>query len=96
MDIDAADSVELVRRLRKGNPTQRPNLLVDCQHLRCLRTRGVSFLVSRLLLTRTAGAELLLYNVGPTLLRALQLLQLQQLFRIWPASATPSGQQTLV
>ncbi|MBC6698544.1 STAS domain-containing protein [Hymenobacter puniceus] len=86
VDVNLADPVEVVRSLRKRNPTERPNLLIDCQQLRCLRTRGVSFLVSQLLLARAAGAELLLYNVGPTLLRVLQLLQLQQLFRIWPAT----------
>jgi anti-anti-sigma regulatory factor len=95
VDVDAADPVALVRRLRKANPDQRPNLLVDCQQLRCLRTHGVSYLVSRLLLTRAAGADLLLYNVGPSLLRSLKLLQLHQLFRIWPVSAQAARQNAL-
>jgi len=97
VDINTTDPVQLARRLQAtADPNQRPCLLIDCQRLRCLRTRGVSFLVSQLLLTRAAGADVLLYNVGPMLERALRLLRLDQLFHLRPApSQGLSGQHGL-
>lgn len=83
VDLNATDPVELARRLHRTNASQRACLLIDCQSLRCLRTRGVSFLASQLLSTRAAGADIVLYNVGPVLYRALRLLNLHQLFTLW-------------
>ena len=93
VDVNTADPVQLARRLNSvaTDDSERPCLLIDCQQLRCLRTRGVSFLVSQLLLTRAAGADVLLYNVGPVLERVLRLLRVDQLFQLWPAAATAPG-----
>ncbi|UOG73086.1 hypothetical protein MTX78_13225 [Hymenobacter tibetensis] len=85
IDLNHTDPVRLAGRLYKSNPEQRPQLLIDCQHLECVRTRGVSYLASQLLLTRQAGADILLYNVDAVLCRALRLLQLHQIFRVVPA-----------
>ena len=93
VDINTTDPVQLARRLHATDPNQRPCLLIDCQRLRCLRTRGVSFLVSQLLLTRAAGADVHLYNVGPVLERALRLLRLDQLFHLRPTSSPGLGGQ---
>ncbi|QNH63744.1 STAS domain-containing protein [Hymenobacter sediminicola] len=97
VDVNTADPVQLVRRLNSvaTDDTERPCLLINCQQLRCLRTRGVSFLVSQLLLTRAAGADVLLYNVGPVLERVLRLLRLDQLFQLWPASTASSGRTSV-
>ncbi|SHK66821.1 STAS domain-containing protein [Hymenobacter psychrotolerans] len=88
VDVNLTDPVQLARRLSSAatDDNGRPCLLIDCQRLGCLRTRGVSFLVSQLLLTRAAGADVLLYHVGPVLERALRLLHLDQLFQLWPAA----------
>lgn len=93
VDVNVTDPVQLARRLNRGatDASERPCLLIDCQRLHCLRTRGVSFLVSELLLTRAAGADVLLYNVGPVLERALRLLRLDQLFQLWPATTGRAG-----
>ena len=88
INLNQVDPVRLARRLHQANPEQRPYLLIDCQQLECLRTHGVSHLVSQLLLTRQAGAEVLLYNVDPVLDRALRLLKLQQIFRLIPNPIT--------
>jgi anti-anti-sigma regulatory factor len=85
VDLNQTDPVRLAGRLYKANPEQRPQLLIDCQRLECLRTRGVSHLASQLLLTRQAGADVLLYNVDSVLCRALRLLQLHLVFRVVPA-----------
>jgi anti-anti-sigma regulatory factor len=85
VDLNATDPVALARRLSQANGSQRACLLIDCQSLRCLRTRGVSFLASQLLATRAAGADIVLYNVGPVLRRAFQLLGLHKLFTLWDA-----------
>lgn len=87
VDVNVTDPVQLARRLRTAAPDQRPRLLIDCQRLRCLRTQGVSYLASQLLLTRAAGTDVLLYNVEPLLERTLRLLRLHQLFTIWPVQA---------
>jgi len=85
IDLNSTDPVQLASRLHQANPERRPQLLIDCQRLDCLRTRGVSHLVSQLLLTKQAGADVLLYNVGSVLVRTLRLLRLQRVFRIIPA-----------
>ncbi len=84
VDVNVTDPVQLACRLHTAAPDQRPRLLIDCQQLRCLRAQGVSYLTSQLLLTRAAGADVLLYNVEPMLERMLRLLRLHQLFTIWP------------
>ncbi len=64
-----------------GSPRQpRPRLLIDCGALKCLRTLGVSYVVSELLVLHNAGADVWLHNVDPVLARCLHLLQLSRLF----------------
>lgn len=88
VDLNATNPVELARRLHRTGSQERACLLIDCHNLRCLRTRGVSFLASQLLATRAAGADIVLYNVGPLLYRTLRLLGLHKLFTIWKAPLT--------
>ena len=80
------DPVQLARSLRQANAELRPQLMIDCRQLKCLRTHGVSHLVSQLLLTQQAGAEVVLYNVDAGLSRVLRLLQLHHVFRMLPAA----------
>jgi anti-anti-sigma regulatory factor len=87
VDFDQVDTVQLATRLFRSDPRQRPQFLIDCHHLACLRTRGVSYLVSQLLLTKRAGADLLLYNVDAVLGKALRVLQLHRVFQILPATS---------
>lgn len=86
IDFNRTDSVLLANRLHNANLRQRPQFLIDCHRLTCLRTHGVSYLVSQLLLTKQAGADLLLYNVDAVLDKALRLLQLHRVFQILPAT----------
>ncbi|GAB2943993.1 hypothetical protein GCM10027048_05970 [Hymenobacter coalescens] len=65
---------------------------MDCGHPRCLRTLGVSHVVSQLLVLCQAGADIRLRNADPLLRRCLALLKLNQLFHaaepvpapVWP------------
>lgn len=82
VDFDHIDAVQLADRLYHSDTRQRPQFLIDCRRLACLRTRGVNFLVSQLLLTKRAGADLLLYNVDAALSKTLRLLQLDRVFNI--------------
>lgn len=87
IDLNRLDAVQLARRLHQTDAQRRPQFLIDCQHLHCLRTHGVSHLVSQLLLAKQAGADILLYNVDAVLGSALRLLHLHQVFHIMPASS---------
>ncbi|WP_188559079.1 hypothetical protein [Hymenobacter glacieicola] len=91
VDLNTTDPVDLARRLVRTVPGAQPRLLIDCRRLKCLHTLGVSYLASQLLLTRQAGAYILLYNVGPVLERALRLLCLDQVFEL---RAAASGEQS--
>ncbi|WP_022824674.1 hypothetical protein [Hymenobacter norwichensis] len=82
--MNHTDSVQLAQLLHQANPRRRPQFLINCQHLTCLQTQGVSYLVSQLLLTKHAGADILLYNVNAVLGSALRLLHLQQVFQVLP------------
>jgi anti-anti-sigma regulatory factor len=82
VDLDAVDSVQLGRALAQQAQQTRPQLLVDCSTLKCLRTLGVSHVVSQLLVLHQSGANVWLRNVDASLLRCLRLLQLDSLFLI--------------
>jgi anti-anti-sigma regulatory factor len=77
VDLDAVDAARLARTLARQ--PRRPQLLVDCAQLQCLRTLGVSHVVSQLLVLRRGGAHVWLRNADPALRRCLQLLQLDPL-----------------
>ncbi|RYU77201.1 STAS domain-containing protein [Hymenobacter persicinus] len=87
VDLDAVNCPELARNILSHQPLRRPRLIVDCQCLRCLRTRGVAHFVSQLLLLHQAGAQVLLLNVPNLLRRCLRLLRLEHTFQLEP---TPS------
>jgi anti-anti-sigma regulatory factor len=74
------DNAEAVRRLC-ARP-QCPPLYIDCAHLVCQRTLGVSHVVSQLLTLHRAGARIWLRNVNAPLRRCLRLLQLEALFHL--------------
>ncbi|MCB2379578.1 hypothetical protein LGH70_18425 [Hymenobacter sp. BT635] len=95
VNLDEIKPMELARMLMRYSKLRRPRLLIDCQSLRCLRTRGVAYFASQLLTLQAAGAKVLLRNVDPFLLRTLRLLQLDKVLQIdSPADieATRSGQ----
>jgi len=79
VDLDAVNVKQLAHALGKH---ARPQLLVDCDNLRCQRTLGISYVVSQLLLLRQSGASVWLRNVNPVLRRCLHLLQLDSVFLI--------------
>lgn len=85
IDLNTTDPVALTQQLVGNQPGSQPQLLIDCRHLQCLRTLGVSHLVSQLLLVRRAGAQVLLRNVGPVLHRVLCLLRLDEVFEVQPS-----------
>jgi anti-anti-sigma regulatory factor len=80
VDLDAVDAVHLARVL--ASYAQKPSLLIDCSTLTCLRTLGVSHVVSQLLVLHRAGAQIWLVNVKAPLRYCLQLLQLSKLFHV--------------
>ena len=82
VDLDTPNAVQTVCAQAKavGAQPHRASVLVDCQHLKCQRTLGVSHVVSQLLLLRRAGAEVWLRRVNAPLQRCLRLLQLTSLF----------------
>jgi anti-anti-sigma regulatory factor len=79
VDLDAVDTTQLVQALAQH---ARPQLLVDCEDLRCQQTLGISHVVSQLLLLRQSGASIWLRNVNPVLRRCLHLLRLDSFFLI--------------
>ena len=79
IDLDAVDTAQLAHALSQQF---RPQLLVDCENLRCQRTLGISHVVSQLLLLHQSGASIWLRNVNPVLRRCLHLLRLDSFFLI--------------
>jgi anti-anti-sigma regulatory factor len=85
LDFNAADPVQQARRLvleAAGTRSEPLCLLIDCRHLRCLRTHGAAHFVTQLLLIRRMGAGLLLHNVPPLLARLLHLLGLDNVVEL--------------
>ncbi|GAB2793895.1 anti-anti-sigma regulatory factor [Hymenobacter luteus] len=80
VNLDSMTATQVAGTLPGRGPQPRPRLLIDCGTLQCLRTLGVSYVVSELLVLRKAGADVWLHNVGPVLARCLHLLQLSRLF----------------
>ncbi|GAA4376909.1 STAS domain-containing protein [Hymenobacter koreensis] len=92
VNFNAIEPVELARSLAQDPDIQRKPLyvLIDCQHLTCLRTRGVCHFFSQLLLMRRAGVEVVLDNVNGLLARMLRLCRLDTLFTyVHPAQLLP-------
>ena len=77
VNLDAVDTAQLAHALAQHT---KPQLLVDCDHLHCQRTLGVSHVISQLLLLRQSGASIWLRNVNPILKRCLHLLRLDSFF----------------
>ncbi|PJJ60825.1 STAS domain-containing protein [Hymenobacter chitinivorans] len=91
VNFDEIKPMELARLLLRYNKLRRPRLLIDCQSLRCLRTRGVAYFASQLLTLQASGAKVLLRNVDPLLLRTLRVLHLDKVFQIDSDEGAPSG-----
>ena len=92
VNFDEMKPMELARLLMRYNKLRRPRLLIDCQSLRCLRTRGVGYFASQLLTLHASGAKVLLRNVDAQLLRTLRVLHLDKVFQIdqdTPATQPP-------
>jgi anti-anti-sigma regulatory factor len=79
IDLDAVD-VKHVAYFLAQHTAPRPHVAVDCSTLKCLRTLGVSHVVSQLLVLHQSGASIWLLNVDPVLKRCLRLLRLEPLF----------------
>ena len=79
LNLDEAAAIDATCAQLRSAPL--PHALhIDCGHLRCQRTLGVSHVVSQLLRLRQAGASISLRNTNAPLRRCLQLLQLGSLF----------------
>ncbi|WP_262712966.1 STAS domain-containing protein [Hymenobacter elongatus] len=91
VNFDEIKPIELARMLLRHSHVRHPRLLIDCQHLRCLRTRGVAYFVSQLLTLRSSGATILLSNVDARLHRTLRLLRLDVLFQVDVPATGSSG-----
>ncbi|RPD47883.1 hypothetical protein DNI29_10625 [Hymenobacter sediminis] len=87
VDLDVVPAAQAARTLARGAWQPRPRLLIDCGHLKCLRSLGVSHVISELLVLHNAGADVWLNNVDPMLARCLSLLQLNRLFHLAPTPA---------
>lgn len=80
LDLDEAAAVGAACWQLRCSPLTHLPLCIDCGHLRCQRTLGISHVVSQLLRLRQAGASIWLRNANAPLQRCLQLLQLGALF----------------
>ncbi|KUG08589.1 STAS domain-containing protein [Solirubrum puertoriconensis] len=89
VDLDAVPAVQVVRALERCAQEPRPLLLVDAANLQCLRTLGVSHVVSELLVLRQSGADVWLRNASPALRRCLQLLKLDAVFHLHAEHEAP-------
>ncbi|PJJ61035.1 STAS domain-containing protein [Hymenobacter chitinivorans] len=85
VNLDTTPATQLVRRLQRTRQAP-PRLLIDCGSLRCLRTLGVSHVISELLVLHRAGAHVWLRNVNPVLYHCLALLKLTDVFHLLPAA----------
>lgn len=86
LDLDETAAINATCAQLRSSLLPPPSLHIDCGHLRCQRTLGVSYVVSQLLRLRQAGASIRLRNVNAPLRRCLQLLQLGALFHFVDAS----------
>lgn len=77
IDLDAQDARQILTTLAADAT---PHVVVECATLQSLRTRGVSHVISQLLILHQAGARVFLRNCPLVLQRCLHLLRLQQLF----------------
>lgn len=82
INLDTEDAKQLAYALARQPALSRPHIVVDCSTLKCLRTLGVSYVVSQLLVLHRSGASVRLRNVSPTLRHCLHLLRLDPLFSI--------------
>jgi anti-anti-sigma regulatory factor len=82
IDLDARNASQWISSLAHQAPEPSPHLVVDCASLKCLRTLGVSHVISQLLVLHKSGAIVWLRNVDPLLHRCLHLLRLHTMFHI--------------
>ncbi|TGE08132.1 STAS domain-containing protein [Hymenobacter fodinae] len=82
LDLDRVDAIQVIRTLAQQPGQTRPQFVVDCGSLQCLRAMGVSYVVSQLLLLHQSGSGVWLRNVSPVLKRCLKVLRLNSLFRV--------------
>jgi anti-anti-sigma regulatory factor len=82
INLDTEDAKQLARYLARQPKQTRPQFVVDCSKLKCLRTLGVSHVISQLLVLHQSGASIWLRNTDPVLKRCLHVLRLDSLFRI--------------
>jgi anti-anti-sigma regulatory factor len=80
INLDTEDAKQLARYLARQPKHTWPQLLVDCSTLKCLRTLGVSHVLSQLLVLHQSGASIRLRNADPVLKRCLNLLRPDSLF----------------
>ena len=82
VDLDKVEATQFLHDLAQNSDMAPPRLLIDCSRLQCLRHRGVSYVVSQLLVLHRSGAHVFLSNVDPLLQRCLRLLRLDTLFAL--------------
>jgi anti-anti-sigma regulatory factor len=81
IDLDTVDAIQVIRTLAQHPEQKRPQFLVDCSSLKCLRSQGVSYVISQLLMLHQSGSGVWLCNMSPVLKRCLELLRLDALFQ---------------
>lgn len=82
IDLDAKNAKQWINTLTKQQALSGLQLVVDCATLKCLRTMGVSHVISQLLVLHKSGTTVWLRNVDPLLHRCLHLLRLHSMFHI--------------
>ncbi|QJX49066.1 hypothetical protein HMJ29_20010 [Hymenobacter taeanensis] len=87
INLDVVEATQVARALARDATQTHPQLIIDCSHLKCLRTLGVSHVISELLVLHKAGANIWLRNADPALLHCLALLKLTHIFRASPKLA---------
>ena len=85
IDLDTTSATQIAGAMRR-TLVKRPQLLVDCNRLKCMRTLGISHVISELLVLHRAGAHVWLRNASPVLRHCLALLKLTHVFPTFPGA----------
>ncbi|HEX8349430.1 MAG TPA: hypothetical protein VF598_05690 [Hymenobacter sp.] len=84
LDFNAVNPLEAARSLQQITAVPDKRMLINCDHLDCVRTHGVCFFISQLLRMRSYGITLVLRRVPAELGRALHILRLDTVFVLLP------------
>ena len=88
--VDASNAPELMQRIRTASESMPSRLVVDLGQVSYISSSGLRVLLLAHREQLSAGAELLLTNVPPKIMRILTMAGFDQVFRIGHL-ATPSA-----